>query len=473
MKKTLFFAAAAIAMLASCSQNDLEAPVVAQSQQGDAIEFGTYLGKAAGSRAGWAGDITDTELKDNTKAKGFGVFATYTKEKDYDASGATKLPNFMYNQRVYWDVTPDPDAWVYSPVKYWPNGLDDKQTPAADGGDDDTFTDGGKVSFFAYAPYVTKDDANGTGTGIIGMSANNADAHPTITYKMAATGQNVDLLWGTASTTAAEQSGDDLSGNKQAGKTLTGGKAYVNVDLTKQQKDGRVRFLFKHALAKVGGAVDGLQIQLDPDEGADFGTTNKTVVTVNKIIIAKASAATKKQTGILDLATGVWSSLDGDDDFSQSIVSGTPSTGELALNSKIKEIAFDDGAGEESWGTTTGKMLADGHTGVTTTAQSVYEDNNVAPLLYFPDEKPSMDITVQYTIRTKDANLADGYSEVVQKVKKTVTFANTVDFNKRYTLIIKLGITSVKFEAKVADWEDNDDAFATDDNFVNLPLNVD
>lgn len=116
--------------------------------------------------------------------------------------------------------------------------------------------------------------------------------------------------------------------------------------------------------------------------------------------------------------------------------------------------------------------MADGHTGVTTTAQSVYEDNNVAPLLYFPDETPSMDITVQYTIRTKDANLATGYSEVVQKVKKTVTFANTVDFNKRYTLIIKLGITSVKFEAKVADWEDNDDAFATDDNFVNLPLNV-
>ena len=70
MKKTLFFAAAAIAMLASCSQNDLEAPVVAQSQQGDAIEFGTYLGKAATSRAGVAGSITTESLKTGTHSAG-------------------------------------------------------------------------------------------------------------------------------------------------------------------------------------------------------------------------------------------------------------------------------------------------------------------------------------------------------------------------------------------------------------------
>ena len=49
MKKILFFAAAAVAMLTGCSQNDdLTAPTVAQNaQQQEAIQFGTYLGKTA------------------------------------------------------------------------------------------------------------------------------------------------------------------------------------------------------------------------------------------------------------------------------------------------------------------------------------------------------------------------------------------------------------------------------------------
>ena len=89
MKKTLFFAAAALAMLASCSQNDLEAPVVAQSQQGDAVEFGTYLCKAATSRAisgavngGVTGSITSAQAL--AQHRGFGVFAYYTGNKTYN-----------------------------------------------------------------------------------------------------------------------------------------------------------------------------------------------------------------------------------------------------------------------------------------------------------------------------------------------------------------------------------------------------
>ncbi|MBQ9651292.1 MAG: hypothetical protein IJV13_03640 [Prevotella sp.] len=470
MKKILFLTASAIAMLASCSQNDLEAPVVAEAQQ-SAVEFGTYLGKAATSRAGWTGDISETgaELKNDTKANGFGVFATYTKNLDYDAATATKLPNFMYNQQVTWAST----AWTYSPLKYWPNGLDDLQP--ADGGDDATLTEGGKVSFFAYAPYVTKaaaDDDASTGTGIIGMSANNADAHPTVTYKMNTTGKNVDLLWGTASTTASEQSGDNLSGAKQAGATLTGGQAPVNVNITKQQKDGKVRFLFKHALAKVGGAGDGLQIKLDADEGTGFGSTsNTTVVTVTNIQISKNSSATKQASGTLDLATGVWSSLDGSDAFSQTIKTGASGDSEAELNAAIKEQAVNttvDAVANSTWSDAENGMLYNSHTGVTLSAQNVYNDN-VAPLLFFPGETPSLDVQITYTIRTKDPNLASGYSEVVQTVKKTVTFGSTVVMNKRYKLLIILGITSVKFEATVDNWEDVD---ATGNQIINLPLNV-
>ena len=51
MKKFLFFAAAAVAMLASCSQNDdLSAPVTQQNTEDNAVQFGTYLSRSAGSR---------------------------------------------------------------------------------------------------------------------------------------------------------------------------------------------------------------------------------------------------------------------------------------------------------------------------------------------------------------------------------------------------------------------------------------
>ena len=92
----------------------------------------------------------------------------------------------MYNQHVTWNSTNT--LWEYSPLKYWPNDFADNdvdaQTPAAQG----STTYGGKVSFFAYAPYVAT--ASGT-SGITAISANNVGGNPTITYKMASTGKNV------------------------------------------------------------------------------------------------------------------------------------------------------------------------------------------------------------------------------------------------------------------------------------------
>lgn len=88
--------------------------------KGNAIEFGTYVGRDANSRA------TVLNL-DGLKASGFGVFAYYTGQEDYSFSATA---NFMNNQKV--EFTTD---WTYSPLKYWPNNPGDK------------------VTFFAYAPY--------------------------------------------------------------------------------------------------------------------------------------------------------------------------------------------------------------------------------------------------------------------------------------------------------------------------------
>lgn len=89
-----------------------------------------------------------------------------------------------------------------------------------------------------------------------------------------------------------------------------------------------------------------------------------------------------------------------------------------------------------------------------------------------------MQVKIDYIVRTKDAQLAKGYSEVEQIITRTVDFQNGVELNKMYNLLIKLGLTSVKFEATVESWEkagdvDGDgDIDADDDAVVNLPLNV-
>lgn len=484
MKKTLFFAAAAIAMLASCSQNDLEAPVVAQSQQGDAIEFGTYVAGTPGTRAtvGKTGDIKTAQLQaSQANGGGFGVFAYYTKNTNYTYNQSTFAPNFMYNQGVFYN---DP-KWEYTPVKYWPNGLNDQNE--GKGGDDETLTPGGKVSFFAYAPYVATVGDPATDDGIIGMSANTDAANPTITYKMPSTGM-VDILWGTANT-----SGKDLAGNDQPGTTLdnhtaTNGAATpvhykVNADLTKQQIDGNVKFNFLHALAKVGGSANdgvsgGLQIMLDID-ALNGGTAedDNTKVTVKSIKIDTDlngdgdfddtdEKISKK--GTLDLATGLWtiSNAAGDKAEINQTINRVGTAPASQLNPEIAEPATWDA----TWANNTVE-------GVRIAPKNVYADGQEnSPLLFFPGQTPKVRVVINYIVRTKDVNLAAGYSFVEQTVSKVVTFGSEVKMNKKYNLIIHLGLTSVKFEATVSDWSNdiNSDGNVdvNDQTKVNLPLNV-
>ncbi len=450
-------------------------------------------------------------------ANGFGVIAFYTGETDYPNSGAsvpaslapnTLKANFMFNQHVTY-VT---DHWTYSPLKYWPNevanGAVDTQTPdAAKGG-----TARGKVSFFAYAPWmdtfgstgITK--VNGKTTLIGTGGSNDQTGNPTITYKMSEDGKDVDLLWGTC---ADAENYNIVPNNTQSGNYVwkgttdpdDKGKAKVNVNLTKQKTAAtegaaeKVSFSFKHSLAKIGGGkkgdspVSGLTIKLDPDFGTSFGdqADAQTAVTVKKITIKNDRTETtpptrahnRKFEGTLDLATGFWTLEDTNQDFEQVINNATDLTGnDVKLNANIQEQTFTDEASAEYWGTSTGNMLAGTHKGVTKTAQPVY-DEDVAPLLYFPGETPSLEVEVEYIVRTKDKSLIAGYSEVAQKIKKIVTFGKAVEMNKVYNLTIILGLTSVKFEATVANWEttyDHDGNPSTPEvsteEEVHLPLNV-
>ena len=80
-------------------------------------------------------------------------------------------------------------------------------------------------------------------------------------------------------------------------------------------------------------------------------------------------------------------------------------------------------------------------------------DGDANPLVFIPGTWPELTVTFEYCVRTKDPNLADSYSEVWQKITKKITFANPVELNKQYNLLIHLGLTSVKFTATVSNWD--------------------
>lgn len=354
MKKHLFIAAAAVLALASCttSEETFQGIDFAQEEaQNNAIQFGTYMGNQVMTRSGYKGNISTPELKG--AAGGFGVFAYYTGNTDYESYRATsgvKYPNFMYNQNVTWSTARATDGtyitnWEYAPLKYWPNDIAnsavDDQTPAATGSD----SYGGKLSFFAYAPYVAV-SSQATPTGVAGASVADATygiiafsgnkysggdgrySDPFITYLMKDDGTDVvDLLWGTSNmTSTVNVLGASNNGVASTATTVTPWattatdytdeilKDYTTAaDMTKQKTQGTVDFAFKHALAKVGGSEKnsdnptgathhGLMIITDIDNqkgaevgghrGTTAGVDNNTKVTVKEItIVAKSKVS--------------------------------------------------------------------------------------------------------------------------------------------------------------------------------------
>ena len=494
MKRLLFLTASALALLASCSsESDSVSPVSPDSQtspNGAPIAFGTYLSKGTNTRAGATGSINTTDaLKESA---GFGVFAYYTQDKDYDAAGESQTPNWMYNQKVAWDNTQS--DWMYSPLKYWPN---DNGTADQSGA---TGTTTSKVSFFAYAPFAGDETtgalAAGETSGITAFSASDAAGHPTVTYKLSKDGKEVDLLWGTA---AEGKKYETVTGSDVTVGKVTDALAPTNINIQKLKTGGKVAFLFKHALAKFGGSkettktkpdgstetvttTNGLQVKLDIDkDGAITGGEKDaaTKVTLKTIEIKNTNAtATDPEdlngdndktndkivaSGTFDLATGLWKAGTDYIDIDHTITSPGSTTGagsetersSATIAKNLAEPSATVADGDDGW-----KTLPEG---VTTTAQNVY-GSETNPLVFIPGTKPSFKITVEYVVRTKDAHLAKGYTEAVQKITHNVAFKEPVSLNKKYNLLIHLGLTSVKFEATVSNWDLDSKPNPTDPN---------
>ncbi len=309
--RLLISMAAIAAMTVACS-DDLEQVATHQpalNTPENAVHFSTYMGRGNTTRGGAYGSIDTEKLADPNY--GFGVFAYQTGTAAYsayrtDGSVDDRYPNFMYNEHIVGDGA---GGWKYADIrntKYWPNevGLEAVDDQNNDSGNDPAVTDytnGGNVSFFAYAPYADFDYAadtqvngitgqavnntnDGTNSGIIAFSGNlyNGEtdklfSDPYLQYRISNDSKKqVDLLWGTAG-----KNGENVLGNEQLGSSAEDyteyddeGEAlendytetppsivrptqFVNTNLTKQKTNGTVEFAFKHALAKIGGSYIG------------------------------------------------------------------------------------------------------------------------------------------------------------------------------------------------------------------------
>lgn len=460
MKKSILFAAVAALVLGACTKTE----TYTSQTLADAVSFGAYSGRTV-TKAGPTDDMNNDALKQH----GFGVFATYTGTDAFEdaANDAGVTNDFMYNQLVNYKSS----VWTYSPIKYWPNPTNGQSA------------DKQKVSFFAYAPYADpeKDGADNS-YGITGFSKAVANDNPNdatspkhlhniVNYTFAKDKPNVDLMWG--------YKVKNVDNTDPANPKVT---YDINNNLTRTTD--KVKFIFQHVLSKLGGSQEGGDPVLGPDDPNyvanglmikanaetikptnDFGTANGTKITVSRIVVKSAptedpvgtpvvdangknvSYATGAQTGKLDLYTGEFT-LDSTPQalqFSQTLttdpaeISANPATADSEIAERIAEPSSFN-----TWTDLTQK-------GVTDTAVNVYKDES-NPIILVPGTAPVVDVQVTYTVRTFDEKLGSKKcSEVVQTVWNRVKFP-TIEKNKKYNLLMILGLNDVKLEASVEDW---------------------
>ena len=515
MKKIFLFAAAA-ALLTACSSEELSNSEVAQQNNAETpVAFSIYTPRSV-TRAGQPETITTASLKTGDHKAGFGVFGYFTDNGTYSE---TSTPNFMYNQQVKWND--GETAWMYEPVKYWPNEY----------GNAATSDDVDRVTFFAYAPWTPVSPATGIPTAgvtedernITAMTKNTATGDPIIKYVVDPDGiTSVDLLWGVY---AGQTQYHTAWGTAEA--TVQPGMPFIDLlkpnapettaytDWTADLKtapttDNKVRFNLCHALAKLQVTIDYFD---DSNGGGTYGVTGalegtkQTKIWIREIKIGgfmmkgalnlNSTAAKeidpdgtpgngdeykigvpnwKAYDGVSDLEYEETTFKDGRKDGREGAIDGENSSEKfLGLNptliqsTEYKLNTPDDGKFEDTW--------FNDNKGVTVLTQPLFgawdatnkkwiANNSVKPIFVIPMDKP-IDISIVYDVETYNPKLAGKLSDnltpgksVENKIFKTsaeifnTTNPVNMEAGKFYDLKLHLGMTSVKVDAAVTAWDD-------------------
>lgn len=416
MKKVFVIAVAAI-LVAGCAKNK----VVLTQGSGDAVSFVVYVPKVV-TKAGATGTIT-TNGADGTvslQTEGFGVFASYSDGSDY---ASTIGPNFMYNQKVYYDD--DADVWTYTPTKYWPNETIDDGHGASGPATAD------KLSFFAYGPWVT---AGSGATGITALSGNDVTTDPMVTYAVASNpSEAVDLIWAVAP--AGGFSYTDVHNT-----TVSVAEGMPLINLTKPKTDTKISFRFRHATARLDFKIVGAF-----DQTTAGGTLDPaTKVTVERIRVVNLPVYTGGKLNLKNTDPNIplWENVTGES-ITLEIVGDN-------LNPTIK----DQGAQIQTV------------EGVIASAKNVFANDNYFFALIPKDASTTLRVEITYYVTTEDNKLATGYSRIQNVIYKDLTFAGGLHAGTAYNIKIILGLTSVKLDAEVQPWD------VQGETEIHLPQNV-
>ena len=381
MKKNFLWTMAAAVTLVGCANEDLMNESI-QVNESNAITFSTYVNKTRAS-------VVDTEY---IKDYGFGVSAYYTKDKNFEAG---EFETFMDNTKVYFDE--QKGAWTYSPIKYWPNNVDDK------------------LSFFAYAPYshenITFDNPDNRSSFIFEVKNN--------------VREQVDLIYHKAA-------GDNVNGVEKS------------IDRIKPTISSTITFNFWHALSRI--AFDVKAVVDDRDTNSGNLLDGNTRINVKKVALISATKEypegldgpflVKETFNILD---GTWGNnaggtqgfeFDGDDFYRAVDVEGTANveTDDVAQLTKFNP------------------------------AQRLLNEDSY--LMIIPQEDCKFRIYIEYDVISELDN-TDGTGNDYNIITNKITSAEmTYSFvaGKAYVFNIRLGMTSAKFTAEVTEWPAEDDA---------------
>ena len=433
MKKNLFFAAAVSAlMLTACSsENDVVQNTAPQTKvQELALGFDTYTPAATQTRAGRANVMTTTTMQ----MTGFGVFGYQSDGTHSDGTYAVgDVPNYMWNQQVNYNSTSN--GWYYAPLKYWPNETkNDSQISQAMMPDLSTHNNLDRLTFFAYAPWVSADGSTGAVTplntdieaptteGITVMTKNNGmfgatgPTDPKLLYEVNKTNPNkaVDLLWGVAPV-------GDLSYtavNKLETKVNEG---FPLIDLTKPAVNTNIKFLFQHALARFGFKVVLASDQVSAGGNFDFGSTK---VTIQEIDI-EGNFGYYGYLNLNNTSTGKnianWESVIAAKDANKLVISGD------ALAEHLRYLSSEKDAKSQQ-----------SHTGVTTEYADVLQVSSVKDNRYnmysIQEDAPAYSATRPYFATATDNATTPGPTYAAYN-----TWAPDGDYTYFYKTIMNTG----------------------------------
>ena len=459
MKKlTLILVGASALALAACSKtadNPVEVPESAQA--GEVVSFGAYLNRNV-TKGGLAGKLTTSELQ----TEGFGVFGYFTDGELYSDSAK---PNFMYNEQVTYGGS----AWTYSPAKYWPNEF----------GVDAVSDDVDHLTFFAYAPWVDVDAATGTltdayddstpslssATGIIGLSRATSSGDPLVKYAASMNPDyGVDLCWGVSKEAFTDAVTTHVSNN------VALGSPYIDVAKPSAGDNGKINFDFKHALSQLNVQIDTDVDVVSHNSGELDGET--------RIYVRSITFEGFAVKGALNLNANAtdgpaWMDIAGSDRLSSAAVTvfdgrrdGKEGV-ESAVDTNEKPLGLNPKLIQSQ------PYSASPTSGVQHTAVNLFESDQADAPIYVIPNGETLKLTIVYDVETQDSKLytllSDGVtpgSSVENTITKTIPNFK-MEAGYRYNIALHVGMTSVKFSANVANWDDagNED--------VNVPVNAD